>query len=207
MKAIDKNERNQKPSVEEWLHWAGVVIDRLSNCVHVYKKPPHADVFVSDSERQKKTDITIKLLHRIHALADQSEVPSDSVSDAHEHYERTISGLTVLFGETLAALPWLSADMQKMLKSPWMSQFPNKLARIVFNGDGIEEQGIGSGHREQGRLPASLDLMLEREQGGDTRHPREELLRHGEPRRHDTDARERWAAQNSGFLRTAGRVE
>jgi len=199
--------RLQKPSVEEWQHWAEVVIDRLTDCVHVYKKPPYVDVFMPDAERQQKTEATIKLLHRIHPLADQSETPSDSVSDAHGHDERIIDGLAALFSETLMSLRWLSADMQKLLKSPWLSRFPNKMAQTLFFGDGVEEHGIGSGHPEHGRLPGALAALLEREQSGETRHPREALLRHGEPRRHDTEARERWAKKNNSFLRTAGRVE
>jgi len=199
--------RLQKPSVEEWLHWAGVVVDRLSDCVHVYKKPPYIDVFIPDTERQQKTDTTVKLLHRIHALVDQSDTPSDSISDAHDYDERVIGGLVLLFGETLRTLPWLSADMQKLLKSPWMAKFPSKIAQTLFYGEGIEEHGIGSGHKEHGRLPGALAAMLEREQTGETRHPREALLRQGEPRRHDIETRSRWSEQNSRYLRSAGRVE
>ena len=197
----------QKPSIEEWLHFAEVVIDRLTDCVHVYKKPPHDDVFMPDAERQQKTDLTVKLLHRVHALLDKTDTPTDSVPDMHGHDEQTIDGLVVLFAETLRNLAWLSADMQKLLKSPWLSKFPSKMAQTLFAGEGDETQGIGSGHAEHGRLPGALAGLLEREEVGDTRHPREALLRHGEPRRHDIEARTRWTQQNSRFLRSAGRVE
>jgi hypothetical protein len=197
----------QKPGVEEWTRWANVVIDRLTDCVHVYKKPPYADVFIPDAERQHKNDKTIKLLQRIHALVDRSETPTDSIPEVHVHDERVIGGLSVIFAETVTALPQLSADMQKLLKSPWMSNFPNKTAETLFYGSGIEAEGIGSGHPEHGRLPAVLASMLEREQMGDDRYPREDLLHQGEPRRNDAESRTRWAEQNSRFLRTAGRVE
>jgi hypothetical protein len=197
----------QKPGVEEWLHWAEVVLDRLTDCIHVYKKPPYVDVFMSDSERQKKNDIAIQLLHRIHALVDKSETPSDSVSDVHHHDEQIIDGIAVLFRETLEQLPMFSADMQKLLKSPWHSKFPNTIAQNLFLGPENESQGIGSGHPEHGRLPEALTSMLERELMGDSRCPRKALLRQAEPRRHDVESRERWAQQNSHFLRTAGRVE
>jgi len=197
----------QKPSVEEWLRWAGISIDRLTECVHVYKKPPNNDAFMAEAARQHKTDAALKLLHRIHALVDKSDTPTDSVQDVHVYDEQTIDGIALLFRETLEVLPTLSEDMQALLKSPWQKNFPNKTAERVFAAgkDGIE--GLGSGYSEHGRLPAVLTSLLEREQMGDTRHPREALLRHGEPRRHDAEGRQRWAEQNSRFLRTAGRVE
>jgi hypothetical protein len=202
-----QKQKFQKPKVEEWLHLAEVVMDRLTDCIHVYKKPPHSDVFMADGDRQKKSGETVSLLQRIHALIDNSDMPSDSIPDAHAHDERLINGLVVLFGEILLALPNLSADMQKLLKSPWLKNFPNKIAEHIFYGEDDESEGIGSGHPEQGRLPAVLVSLLEREQMGDTRHPREALLRQGEPRRHDMEGRQRWIEQNSRYLRTAGRVE
>ncbi|MDR3423701.1 MAG: hypothetical protein P4M13_01295 [Alphaproteobacteria bacterium] len=199
----------QKPGLEEWQSWAEVVVDQLTRCVHVYKKPPHIDVFMAEAERQRKNDFVIKLLHRIHPLLDQSASPTDSVSDLQEHDERTISGLIVLFGEVLENLPWLSADMQKLLKSPWMKNFPNKTAEELFFGEsGDESHGIGSGQIENGRLPASLNDLLEREQTGDSRRPREDLLVMSGPSRHDIEARARWVEQTTRSLHgTAGRVE
>jgi len=190
---------SQKPSIEEWFSWAAIIIDRLTDCVHVYKKPPHGDVFIPDADRQSQTDATVKLLHRIHMLADQTETPTDSIPDVHNNDERLVDGLAVTFRETLAALPRLSADMQKLLKSPWQSKFPSKPAQRIFLGDGDQAHGIGSGYVEHGRLPEALFTMLEREKIGDTRHPRAELLQQGEPRRHDIGARKRWSV--------AGRVE
>jgi hypothetical protein len=200
-------EQAQKPGIEEWLHWAEVVLDRLTDCIHIYKKPPHVDVFMADAERQQKNEVAVKLLHRIHALVDKTDTPSDSVPDVHTHDEQVITGIALLFGETLDLLPRLSTDMQKLLKSPWQSKFPNKIAETLFFGVDDQSQGLGSGHPEHGRLPEALMAMLEREQVGDSRRPREALLRQGEPRRNDAESRERWAQQNKGFLRTAGRVE
>jgi hypothetical protein len=197
----------QKPGVEEWLYWADIVVARLTECVRIYKRPPHHDVFIADADRQRKTDDAIKLLRRIHGFVDQAETPSDSIRDAHSHDEQVIDGLNVLFRETLHTLPWVSEDMQKLLKSPWLSNFPNKQAQELFLGDGDESQGLGSGHIEHGRLPEALFNIIEREKIGEGRHPRKELLRQGEPRRNDVEGRTRWSAQNSRFLRTAGRVE
>ncbi|MDR3448507.1 MAG: hypothetical protein P4M15_01940 [Alphaproteobacteria bacterium] len=197
----------QKPGVEEWLHWAEILVDRLTACVHIYKKPPTTDFFMPDEERQEKSKHTVDLLRRIYILVDQSEMPSDSVPDAHAHDEQTISGLTILFAEALRALPGLSTDMQHLLQSPWLSRFPSRPAEELFFGSRSEASGIGSGYAEHGRLPEILTLLLEREQLGDNRQPREELLRNSEPRRHDVEGRERWNKQNGGFLRTAGRVE
>lgn len=197
----------QKPGIEEWLHWAGILTDQLTSCVHHYKKESTNTSFMSEAERQQKSDFVIRLLRRLHPLMDQSTTPSDSIADAHNHDEQTIASLTVLFGEALKNMIWISSDMQKLLRSPWMSNFPNKAAEDLFFGIEDESQGIGSGRVEHGRLPASLSDLLDREETGETRRPREDWLRQGEPRRHDNDARTRWAEQNGKFLRSAGRVE
>jgi hypothetical protein len=190
----------QKPGIEEWLRWAEIVLDRLTDCIHIYKKPPHVDVFMPDAERQHKTETAVKLLHRIHALADKAETTNESA-------EQIITSLVILFGETLGELPRLSADMQKLLKSPWQSKFPNKQTQKIFAGDGDEAEGIGSGHPEHARLPEALFSLLEREQIGDSRQPHEAPQRQNEPSRHDMENRERWTQKNSRFVRTAGRVE
>ena len=197
----------KKPSIEEWLHWAEVIVARLTDAVHVYKKEPSLDAFMSLADRQHKSDILIKLLHRLHPLIDQSEMPSDSVADAHKHDEMAIDGLTVTLRDAMNVLPDISADMQYLLKSSWMSHYPNQAAQTVFAGENDESEGIGSGMPEHGRLPAALAALFEREQIGDGRHPRAALLRDGEPRRHDMESRQRWVEQNSHFLRTAGRVD
>jgi hypothetical protein len=196
----------KKPSIEEWLHLGEIVILRLTDCVHIYKKSPHPRTFMPESERQQKTDALVKLLHRIHALVDESDTPTDSIPNVHEYDERVINGLALLFRETQQNLRWLSSDMQKLLESPWMRNFPNKNAEILFCGNGDESEGIGSGHPEHGRLPAALADIQEREQIGDTRHPRQDLLRHGEPRRHDAQRRIRWDEENADLAHVAGKA-
>ncbi len=191
--------QSQKPPVEEWLHWARVIVDRLMGCVHVYK---HAqDVFMAATERQNKSDTAIKVLQGLYPLLDQGEA-LEGKADAPEQDEQVVAGLAPLFEETIKALPWLSADMQKLLKSPWMSHFPSKIAEILFCGNGNEFEGIGSGHPEHGRLPAALAELLEREQAGESRPAREAV-----PARHDMERHDRWVQQNSAFIRSAGRVE
>lgn len=203
-----KDHQTQKPSHEEWLHWAQVVIDRLTTCVHIYTKPPHRDMFMLDHDRQAKNAKTIDLLHRVHTLTDEVDTPTESLAEVAHHDERVIAGLAVLMAETLERLPELSTDMQALLKSPWHSKCAGRLADELFRGPGGNEpEGIGSGHPENGRLPESLQNLLEREQSGESRRPREALVRgEDEPRRHDETQR-RWADKNSQFLRSAGRVD
>jgi hypothetical protein len=198
----------QRPSHEEWLYWAQVVIDRLTTCVHVYSKPPYPDVFIPDSERQKKNGHTLDLLKRIHTLTDESDTPTGSLAEVAHHDERVIAGLALLLRDTLSYLPTLSADMQKLLKSPWHDNYTSRTASELFRGtQSHDQEGIGSGHPEHGRLPEVLYELLEREQIGDqSRRPREALQRQSEPQRHDQVQR-RWADKNSRFLRSAGRVE
>ena len=202
-------EPQNKPSIEEWLFWANIVIERLTDCAHVYgqKEALPSGVFMAEAERQKKTEATVAMLRRIYILVDQSETPTASIAEAHIHDERTINGLAVLFEALLQDMHELSADMQKLLASPWHSKFPNKIAQTLFFGSDDESHGIGSGTPEHGRLPAMLTELIEHEQIGDTRLPRQDFLRQGEPRRHDADSRRRWMEQNSKFLRSAGRVE
>lgn len=193
-----KRQRAQKPEFEEWLYWAQVVIDRLTTCVHVYSKPPYEDVFVPDSERQTKNGQTLALLRRVHTLIDETDTPSHSLSEVNDHDEQVIDGLIVLLHETLKRLPGLSTDMQKLLKSPWHSKCTGRLADELFRGPGGHEQeGIGSGHPEHGRLPEALVNLLEREQLGDGRQPRE---LEGPQRRRDLTSRR-------SIVGTAGRVE
>lgn len=190
----------QKPPVEEWLRWARVIVDRLMGCVHVYK---HADdVFMAATERQHKSDAVIKILQRIYALIDQGDALDVHSSEISQKDEQIVAGFDPIVEETLKALTWLSPDMQKLLKSPWMSHFPSKLAEILFAGNGNEFEGIGSGYPEHGRLPAALKELLDREKEGDVRPSRDTA-----PERHDMERHDRWVQQASASIRTAGRVD
>jgi len=193
----------QKPSIDEWTRVAETVADRLTECVHTYKHNTY--IFMAESERQHKTSFVIKILQGLHSLLDQAEMPSELVANTQESDEQVIVGLTGLFNESLEALPWISTDMQKLLKSPWMKGFPDKVAQSLFWGNGDESKGIGSGLPEHGRLPGVLSRLLEQEAMGDVRPPRDSSA--GEPCRHDVDASTRWAEQNRDFLRKAGRVD
>ena len=208
----------QKPSHEEWQRWAQVVLDRLTTCVHVFSHPPYDDVFMAEKERQEKNTLTLDLLRRVHALIDDAETPTDSLADVAHHDERVIAGLKVLMQETLSRLPALSIDMQKLLKSSWHDKCNGRLAGELFKGPmGNEVEGIGSGHPEHGRLPEILRDLIEREQLGDGRQPREALHRHGGgkgtgergggPERHVPDARRRWADGNKKRWQSAGQVD
>ena len=75
-------ESQHKPNADEWLAWADVVIERLTECAHVYsqKEAVPAGAFMAEAERQKKTSDTVSLLRRIYILVDQSEMPTASVS-------------------------------------------------------------------------------------------------------------------------------
>ncbi len=209
-----------KPSYDEWQHWAQVVVDRLTTCVHIYSKPPFEDVFMPEKERQDKNAKTLDLLRRIYVLLEETDTPSDSLTNVAHHDERVIAGLAVMMKETLDHLPQLSRDMQKFLKSHWFDKYNGRLASELFHGPmGRDGEGIGSGYVEHGRLPLSLNDLLERECVGDIRQPRRELHRSGEgrgflpgditPQRRDEqgELRRRWADKNSQFLRSAGRVE
>ncbi len=193
-----------KPARDEWLRWAEIIVERLTTCVHVYSKPPYEDVFIPDAERQEKNARALALLKRVHALTDEGDTPSDSLSDVEHHDERVIAGLLVLFKETLNYLPELSTDMQKLLKSHWSANCNGRRAEKFFCGpEGKENEGIGSGHAEHGRLPQALADLLEREQTGDTRTLQEITS----PRRHDHGDRHHHAEMQRRYFGTAGRVE
>jgi hypothetical protein len=200
------------------MEWAQVVVDRLTTCVHVYSKPPYDDVFIAEKERQQKNDTALSLLRRVHGLIDEGETLTESLADVAHHDERVIDGLAILMRETLDLLPMLSADMQKLMKSEWYDKCNGRIASELFRGPmGDLPRGIGSGHAEQGRLPAFLLALLERERIGDTRQPRQELPRHADgevaftedpgPERRTVDVKRRWADKNSSHLRSAGRVD
>lgn len=206
----------QKPSYSEWMEWAQVIVDRLTTCVHTYSRPPYDDVLMLEKDRQSKNDAALNLLRRVHALIDDSETPTESLGDVARHDERVVDGLALLFSETLGVLPALSADMQSLWKSEWYDKCNGRIASELFRGPmGDLDKGIGSGYPEQGRLPAIIAQMLERERIGDVRVPRSDLHRHDSPaphaaeddpspRRADIDVRRRWADRNR---RTGGVVE
>lgn len=205
-------QKNHKPSHDEWVHWGQVVIDRLTTCAHVYAKPPHDDVFIPEAERQEKTSNTVNFLRRIHTLTDEADTPSDSLDEMDDHRERVIAGLAVLLHETLGRLPQISQDMQKLLKSHWHDNCNGRLARELFRGPmDNEPEGIGTGLVENGRLPESLHNLLDREQIGDSRaHGKtaegKAAASDNAPQRHD-EMPKKWASRNSRFLRSAGQVE
>ena len=199
-------QETRKPSHKEWLDWAQVLMERLTTCVHTYSKPPHADVFITEKERTSKNEQALTLLRRLHTLIDDSDTPTESLSEVAHHDEQVIDGIAVLFAEALTILPVLSTDMQKLLKSEWFDKCNGRLASELFRGPlGDVDKGIGSGYPEQGRLPAILAELLERERTGDPRAPRKELHRHGDkagtmdeggdlaPRRSDLGMRSRWS--------------
>jgi hypothetical protein len=196
--------QREKPGIGEWVRAGEVLADRLTECVHVYKHNTYS--FMSESDRQNKSDFVIKILHRIHKLLDKDDKSSGSVSGSSKSDEETIGGFQAIFRDALKALPWVSIDMQKLLKSPWMKGFPDKIAESLFLGNGEDDTGIGSGYPDDGRLPGVLADLFEREDMGEIRPPREDDVS-DEPSRRDEEARSRWHKQNNDFLRKAGRVD
>jgi len=200
-----KSHETHKPEFEEWLYWAQILVDRLGICVNVYSRPPYEDIFMPEKDRQLRNFQTIDLLKRIDALTDETDTPSDSLTELNHHAERVIDGLAMLFKEALQHLPQLSRDMQRLLKSPWQSKFPSRLAENLFRGSlGNDEEGLGTGLPEHGRLPKVLHSMLQREEKGEARTLRQELM--GKHSLQDDLAR-RWTHMNSRSLRSAGRIE
>lgn len=201
---MDMQHQIKKPSVSEWIRTAEVLADRLTECVYVYKHNTY--IFMAEAERQHKSGTIIKILQGIHTLVDEYEAPAELVSNLKESDEQISRSFATLFREALKILPWVSTDMQKLLKSPWMKGFSGKVAEALFSGDGDEDKGIGSGLPEHGRLPALLAKLVEREEIGAFR-PKRDVLSRGELRRHDIDPTLRWVEQNSKFLRSAGRMD
>lgn len=199
---------NIKPSYDEWMYWAQVVIDRLTTITHVYSQPPHPDVFIREKERQEKLSYTVGVMRHLHDLTDEHEMsfPKNAV-DTAQREDGLIVALQPVFADVLEHLPIWSQDMQRLLKSPWASTCAGKLATILFRGpDGREDEGIGSGMVDNGRLPARLAEMMDREAAGGDRAPRIDKPRTAESRMRREDLARLWAKQNSSFLRSAGRI-
>lgn len=196
-----------KPSHEEWLSWSQIIVDRLNAAAHVYASPPTQDHIMKDIERQSGNAWVVDQLRRYHKLLDGTQTPTGSLAEVAHHDERVIDGLAILVRETLNHLPSLSLDMQKLLNCSWEQPYRLPLAEEVFAGQmDMEQDGIGSGNPENGRLPYVLKLLLRREQMDGRRVPREALVRAGNPRP-NADVRRRWADVNSRHLRSAGRIE
>lgn len=191
------------------MYWTQVIVDRLTTVTHVYGNPPHPDVFMAEKERQTKLSETVSVLRCLHSVTDENELrmPLDNAG-AQAHEEQLIEDLQPLYADLLDRLPGWSDDMQKLLKSPWFDQCAGKVAQILFCGPyGNQNEGIGSGHAEHGRLPSVIESLLEHEASGEERTPREEKPRHAaKPMRREELAR-LWAKRNGAFLRTAGRMD
>lgn len=200
-------ESQPKPSLTEWLHWAEVVVDRLTACVHTYSRPPFDDVFMPEKDRLDKNGRALALLRRVYAAADGAETAKGSLAEIEAQDEAVITTLHGLFAELLPMLPELSADMQKLLKSHWHDGCATKDAATLFCGEeGRESEGIGNGYSESGRLPATLALLLAREEQGGTRAPRKSFTHPEHPDLHK-QIHQRWASLNSRPMRRAGQVD
>ncbi|MGE3624175.1 MAG: hypothetical protein AB7H77_09955 [Bdellovibrionales bacterium] len=197
-----KPEGSHKASFDEWLLWSNVLIDRLTTCVGVYNNPPHEDIFISERHRQQRHGHIATILGRIQALIDETEMPTDSLAELDLHAERVVDGLAVLFRETLECLPEVSIDMQRLLKSPWHSRCSSRLAEELFRGGplGNEQEGIGSGLAEHGRLPSILKLLIEKERSGETRLSRTDDINEI-PQRHNM-----WS-ERARILNSAGGMD
>lgn len=197
-----------KPSFQEWMHWAQVVIDRLTTVVHVYNKPPHIDVFLPDSERQLKVGQAVDLLRHLHKLTDETDPgPRLSETEIAARKDGVVRDLVPHLRDFLRRLPTWSSDMQKLLKSPWYDDCNGKLAYNLFCGPEKESEGIGSGIPENGRLPAALQELFEREQMGDVRAPCENLPDAREPTLKREEFARLWKRRQRSSLGSAGRVD
>lgn len=195
-----------RPSYDEWMYWAQVVVDRLTTISHVYSQPPHPDVFIREKERQEKLSATVAVLRHIHDLTDKYDLSlPENPRDAAQKEEDLIAALQPLFRAVLERLPMWSTDMQRLMKTPWAQGCIGKTAQILFKGpDGREVEGIGSGMIENGRLPAKIAEMLDIEAAGGDRTPRIEKPRFAESKMRREDLARLWS---KSFLRTAGRID
>lgn len=200
---------NIKPSFDEWMYWAQVIVDRLTTVTHIYGNPPHPDVFLAEKERQTKLNDTVAVMRKLHEMTDDYElkIPSSAV-DVEQREVALIDALQPVFREVMARLPMWSVDMQRLLKSPWQNSCAGKMATILFRGpEGRLKEGIGSGMVENGRLPEVIAELLDREAAGGDRAPRVEKPRLAQSRMRREDIARLWAKQNSSFLRSAGRMD
>ncbi|MCL2469276.1 MAG: hypothetical protein FWF24_03485 [Alphaproteobacteria bacterium] len=199
-----------KPSYDEWMYFTQVVLDRLSTVTQIYKNPPHVDAYMREKERQEKLGMTVAVMRQLHTLTDEPAFglfEEDQDTSALE--EGLIAQIQLAMVDVLAKLPIWSADMQLLLKSPWMQNCAGKVATILFRGpERREEEGIGSGMVEHGRLPAKLAAMVDLESAGGERAARvkKPAAAQGDVMRREDLAR-LWAKQNGAFLRTAGRMD
>jgi hypothetical protein len=160
---------NLKPSFNEWDRWVGYLTERLTDAAHVYNAPPYHDAFLLERDRQEKLARTVSILRSIHVALENHETLSQKAS-VEERDNVAVERLCPHVKDALAFLPFLSADMQFLLKSPWAENCTGRTATKLFRGEGGRlDEGIGSGSPEHGRLPLVLTKLLEREEVGETR--------------------------------------
>ncbi len=203
------DEDKLKPSYDEWMYWTQVIVDRLTTIAHIYSKPPHADVFMPERERQAKLSLTVDVLRHLHEQTDENELhtPRQNLEISAKE-SRYITALQPIYVDVLRRMPTWSDDMQKLLKSPWFDECNGRLANILFRGDGGREtEGIGSGYPENGRLPEMIQILLDREAVGEARAARVEKPRMAPQNMNREELARLWGKKNSSFLRSAGRVD
>lgn len=208
------NSMLQKPSGDEWIRWSQVVVERLTDIVHIYNTQSPDSGFMPQKERQLKSGLTLETLRKLHALADGMASPpvtmktASSVAARQEEEEGTIQAVVAVFSDILQRLPAWSADMQLIMRSPWHSNFPSRAAREIFLGASDNEaEGIGSGHVEHGRLPEKLQELLEREHIEGERPVCDGVSSAiGKGDHAQTETSRRWTERQGAFMRSAGRM-
>lgn len=200
---------NIKPSFDEWMYWAQVIVDRLTTVTHIYGNPPHPEVFIAEKERQTKLNDAVAVMRKLHEMTDGYELTTPSTPlDPAQREASLIEDLQPVFHAVLERLPTWSSDMQKLMRSPWQNSCAGKIATILFRGpDGRLREGIGSGMVENGRLPEVIAELLDREAAGGERAPRVEKPKAAQNRMRREDIARLWAKHNAAFLRQAGRMD
>lgn len=196
-----------KASFDVWLRWADVLAVRLEAVCKVYTEHAMAEAAPRMAAYISRLRFVLDGALARH-LSFQPYATLNQLSHGKEKFtEMQIQALASVFRAVLVDFPDISRDMQKLLNSRWDGNHNGRIAMDMFRGPvGTLNEGIGSGHPRDGQLPGVLEQLLDLEETGSSRTPRQTTLSSEEQQRWQETAR-RWATMNSQHLRSAGRLD
>ena len=151
----------QKQSFDEWV----VALNLLSRQLAVVR------AIYAEHQRTAKVTQMDGYLGRLRA----AYAPLLLVVDrplASPAADAAIAGGLPVVSEILAALPFISTDMQQLLQSSWAGDCNGRRATDLFKGPrNSPNAGIGSGQASDGGLPETLSALIESEKYGGGARP------------------------------------
>jgi hypothetical protein len=150
----------QKSTYENWQKWAKILDQQLKLTLDVYAEHNEGNAAAPVRKLAERLELFIDPVKNAAELALRNYDVKGSVNKI---YLLSLTMLQSIFREALTQLPKISADMQRLLKSPCFGNCVGRVASDIFKGPrGEAQQGIGNGEIDvYGFLPWMLAKLIE----------------------------------------------